>query len=350
MQDHNSSPNCTDYSMGFQASMYAATYIIIFIPGLLGNSIALWVLWHFVTKKKRAVIFMINLAAADLAHVLSLPLRMHYYLNHTWLFGNFLCQFCFYLKYLNMYAGICFLTCISIQRYLFLLHPFRAQNWKCRYDVAISTAVWAVVGAACLLLPVLRSSSLTNNTNTCFADLGVRQLNQGASIALVAVAELSGFLVPLAIILCCTWKIRQSLQASDTPLQRTNEKQRAWRMILGCAAVFFVCFTPYHVNFPVFMMVKQDVITDCSTRHHILCFHAVSLCLASLNCCLDPILYYFTTSEFQERLFQSAGGNIWRSFINRILNRGRIRATRVGEEEERNTTVLRTYFWTFQRH
>ncbi|XP_061454418.1 putative P2Y purinoceptor 10 [Rhineura floridana] len=350
MQDNNSSERCTDPPMGFQASLYAATYVIIFVPGLLGNSIALWVLCRFINKKSKAVIFMMNLAAADLTHIVSLPLRMYYYINHSWPFGGFLCQLCFYLKYLNMYASICFLTCISIQRYLFLLHPFKTKDWKCRYDVAISAAIWTVVGAACLPLPILRSPSLSNDTNTCFADLGVRQLTMGASITLVIVAEFCGFVAPLMIIIYCTWKMRQSLQESHTPLQHTNEKQKAWHMILGCAAVFFICFTPYHVNFPIFMMVKQDIITDCSVRRRALYFHPISLCLASLNCFLDPVLYYFMTSEFRERL-KCRHATILSCLTD--LDSSSTRTSSAGGESEgnnRNKNVLMAYFWTLRPH
>lgn len=53
---------------------------------------------------------MINLAFADLAHILSLPLRIYYYFTHSWPFGRGVCLFCFYLKYLNMYAAIVFLV------------------------------------------------------------------------------------------------------------------------------------------------------------------------------------------------------------------------------------------------
>ncbi|NXD11921.1 GP174 protein, partial [Nothocercus nigrocapillus] len=304
MESNASTGNCTHPQMSFQSTLYATTYTIIFVPGLLANSAALWVLCRFISKKSKAVIFMINLAMADLAHVLSLPLRIYYYINHTWPFGRFLCQLCFYLKYLNMYASICFLTCISIQRYLFLLHPFRAKGWKRRYDAAISAAVWLFVGAACLPLPIVRTPALANATNTCFSDLGVKQLTPGASIALVTVAELFGFVLPLAIIACCTWRMRRSLQDGRAQLQSGGEKQRAWRMLLMCAAVFFVCFTPYHINFPLFMMVIENIIKDCAVHRSALRFHPVSLCLASLNCCLDPVLYYFSTSEFQDELLR----------------------------------------------
>uniref|UniRef100_A0A8C6ZWW3 Putative P2Y purinoceptor 10 n=1 Tax=Nothoprocta perdicaria TaxID=30464 RepID=A0A8C6ZWW3_NOTPE len=298
-----SNRTCPDPVITFKYSLYATTYTIIFIPGLLANSAALWVLCRFISKKSKAVIFMINLAMADLAHVLSLPLRIYYYINHTWPFGRFLCLLCFYLKYLNMYASICFLTCISIQRFLFLYHPFRAKGWKRRYDAAISAAVWLLVGAACSPFPIMRSYGLANSTSTCFADLEVRQIDSKvATVLMTATAELFGFVGPLVIILFCTWKTKISLRDFQIPSQNSVERQKALRMVSMCAVVFFVCFAPYHINFFFYMMVKENVITDCFLRSITLYTQPFCLCLASLDCCLDPILYFFMNSEFQDQI------------------------------------------------
>lgn len=299
LQNNTSPDNCTGPGVDFQHSLYAVSYTIVFIPGLLTNSVALWILCRFISKQNKTVIFMINLAVADFAHVLSLPLRIYYYINNCWPFGDFLCQFCFYIKYLNMYASICFLTCISVQRYFFLLHPFRAKNWKRRYDVAICIAVWIIVGVGCLPFPLMRGSK----TGHCFTELGIKKIgNKAASLVMVIVAECVGFLVPLIMIVYCTWKTKASLQDYQMPLQNVVEKQKALRMVAMCAVVFFVCFTPYHIVFFFFMMVKEMIITDCGTVKSILYIHPFCLSLASLNCCLDPVLYFFTTSEFQDQI------------------------------------------------
>ncbi|XP_021261593.1 putative P2Y purinoceptor 10 isoform X1 [Numida meleagris] len=295
--------NCSDPNVTYKSTLYAATYTIIFIPGLLANSAALWVLCRFISKKNKAIIFMINLAVADLAHVLSLPLRIYYYINRTWPFGKFLCLLCFYLKYLNMYASICFLTCISIQRYVFLYQPFKAKDWKRRYDIAISAAVWLFVGAACSPFPIMRSFRLQDNSKTCFADLEVRQIeSKVATVAMTATAELFGFIGPLIVIVFCTWKTKISLRGFQIPLQNNNERRKASRMVSTCAIVFFVCFAPYHINFFFYMMVKENVITDCLLRRITLHTQPFCLTLASLDCCLDPILYFFMTSEFQDQI------------------------------------------------
>ncbi|MEE6496496.1 hypothetical protein FKM82_002388 [Ascaphus truei] len=300
MQVDNSS-SCSNGS-NFQYSLYSTTYILIFIPGLLANSSALWVLCIFINKKNKGIIFMINLALADLAHVLSLPLRIYYYLNCTWPFKTFLCLLCFYLKYLNMYASIMFLTLISVQRCVFIMNPFKAKGWKRRYDVAISIVVWIVVGAACLPFPLLRSSGLNNKNATCFADLGRTKMKVANMVSMVTVAELSGFVIPVIIIVYCTWKTRKQLKTEALNCQNMNEKCKALWMVIMCATVFFICFAPYHINFFFYMMVTSDIIKNDTVHRIATTFHPYSLCLASINCCLDPILYYFMASEFKREI------------------------------------------------
>uniref|UniRef100_A0A8C5TIS2 Putative P2Y purinoceptor 10 n=1 Tax=Malurus cyaneus samueli TaxID=2593467 RepID=A0A8C5TIS2_9PASS len=295
----NPNQSCSSYNITFKSSFYATTYTLIFIPGLLANSAALWVLCRFVSRKSKAVIFMINLAMADLAHVLSLPLRIYYYINHSWPFGNALCLLCFYLKYLNMYASICFLCCISIQRYLFLLHPFKAKGWKRRYDVAISALVWLLVGAACVPFPLMRSHGLAANNTKCFADLQVKPISSKA--ATVLMTGLLGFVGPLIIILFCTWKTRDSIRGFHVPQESGGERSKALRMVSMCAIVFCVCFAPYHINFFFYMLVKEEVITDCFLSTITLYTQPFCLSLASFDCCLDPIIYFFMTSEFQDQ-------------------------------------------------
>ncbi|NWT03985.1 GP174 protein, partial [Mionectes macconnelli] len=298
-----SNQSCASDNITFKSTLYATTYTLIFIPGLLANSAALWVLCRFISRKSKAIIFMINLAVADLAHVLSLPLRIYYYINHTWPFGSFLCLLCFYLKYLNMYASICFLTCISIQRYLFLYQPFKAKGWKRRYDVAISAAVWLFVGVACLPFPIMRSYDVAKHNHTCFADLPVQQIKSSvAAVLMTGMAELLGFVGPLVIILFCTWKTRKSLRGFHIPQEKGGERCKAQRMVSMCAVVFCVCFAPYHVNFFFYMLVKEKVITDCFLSTITLYTQPFCLSLASLDCCLDPIIYFFMTSEFQDQI------------------------------------------------
>ncbi|KAM5125171.1 putative G-protein coupled receptor 174 [Mantella aurantiaca] len=281
--------------------LYAVTFAVILVPGLIGNVLALWVFYSYVKETKRAVIFMINLAVADLLQVLSLPLRIFYYLNRSWPFGRFTCMFCFYLKYVNMYASIVFLVCISVRRFLYLIYPFRFRDGKRASDVYVSVAGWVVVCVSCLPFPLLR---IGNNTaeNVCFADLPLLDIGVANSALAVTFAELFGFVTPLAVVAYCSWRTVMSLREPHAASHDLGEKKKALKMILTCAVVFLVCFAPYHLTFPLDFLAKANKIESCRYKRVILTLHPLALCLASLNCCLDPVIYYFTTDEFKRRL------------------------------------------------
>uniref|UniRef100_A0A3Q3WTD1 G-protein coupled receptors family 1 profile domain-containing protein n=1 Tax=Mola mola TaxID=94237 RepID=A0A3Q3WTD1_MOLML len=297
-EESNSSLQCGHNMTSWEQqmdTMYTYFYLLLFLPGLLLNTTALWVLCRYISKKTKAVIFMINLALADLAHILSLPLRIYYYFTHTWPFGRGICLFCFYLKYLNMYAAIVFLVCISMQRCVFLLKPFFARRWRRRYDLLISITVWLLVGMACSPFILMRSSNTTNTgIVSCFKDLPMRHLPFSLAVTTMVLAELLGFLIPLA---CIISSYSQTDRYSEK--QTNTEKRRALLMVLGCSGLFLLCFTPYHINFLLYLMVSQDIVSNCATRVAVRQFHPVSLCLASLSCCLNPVLYYFLTAEFR---------------------------------------------------
>lgn len=269
---------------------------------------------------------------------------------------------------------LCLQVCISVQRCFFLLDPFSARKWRRRYDLLISIIVWVVVGLACSPFILMRSSSSSSSpgfgtqtvykmsysldaTSTqhplgftklstpplttspgniskegCFKDLPMRSLPTSVAVTMMALAELFGFLIPLACITYSSIRIARSLNERQTQdhqnssslnssarsrlqsvtsncqtdkyqeRQTNKEKRRALRMVLSCSALFLFCFAPYHLNFLLYLMVSQGIVSHCATSLAVRQFHPVSLCLASLSCCLNPLLYYFLTAEFRLHL------------------------------------------------
>nr|XP_046152228.1 probable G-protein coupled receptor 174 [Oncorhynchus gorbuscha] len=329
----------------YQHHVYAVVYSVILAPGLLGNVLALWVFQAYVRETKRGVVFMMNLAVADLMQVLSLPLRIYYYLNHTWPFGQPLCMLCFYLKYVNMYASIFFLVCVSVRRCELIMHPLRYRSNRRRGDMCVCAAGWLLVCLGCLPFPLLRNTSLTPDLYThtapydltpnpyasspssydpastssptptpgptslvavCFAELPMREVSPAAGWALMVGAELVGFILPLILVLTCACLSAGSLrvhrgEGEGGGVKDHGEKKRALRMVLSCAGVFLLCFSPYHVTMPLDFLAKADALGSCEVREMVLRCHPVTLCLASLNSGLDPLMYYFTTDEFRRR-------------------------------------------------
>lgn len=251
-----------------------------------------------------------------------------------------------------------------MQRCVFLLNPFYARRWRRRYEILISVTVWVFVSLGCSPFILMRSSSnnghntslLMDATSTphtlsythpygpsltpkpthagggCFKDLPMRRLSVSLAVTMMALAELVGFVIPLACIsyssIRITWSLHQG-QAQDqqtsnalnsaarsrlqsvssngqlekcSEKQANAEKQRALLMVLSCFILFLVCFVPYHLNFLLYLMVSQGIVSHCATEMTVRKFHPVSLCLANLSCCLNPLLYYFLTAEFRQHL------------------------------------------------
>ncbi|XP_005157230.1 probable G-protein coupled receptor 174 [Danio rerio] len=297
----NVSDTCSNSTsiQDYQHQIYAVFYTLILIPGLIGNVLALWIFYAYVKETKKAVIFMINLAIADLLQVLSLPLRVYYYLNNSWPFGKAACMICFYLKYVNMYASIYFLACISLRRCRLIFKPLSCDIMKGQ-DRRWCFVGWFVVCVGCLPFPLLRQSE--RNPQCCFAELPMMQLKKELGVSLLAVAEMTGFLLPLAIVITCTWLTTASLREKTCLLHDTGEKHKALKMVLSCACVFMICFVPYHITFPLDFLTKSNFNMSATFKNAVLHVHPITLCLASLNCCLDPVMYYFTTDEFKRRL------------------------------------------------
>ncbi|KAF3693639.1 putative G-protein coupled receptor 174 [Channa argus] len=304
---NQSCPNSGDIQK-YQHHVYAVLYSVILAPGLLGNVLALWVFRVYIRETKKAVLFMMNLAVADLLQVLSLPLRIYYYLNDTWPFGRSLCMFCFYLKYVNMYASIYFLVCVSVRRCELILRPLRYNSPRRKGDLFVCVLGWLFVCLACLPFPLLRnatpsSSNFTSEEEVCFSELPMRHVSPPTAFALLVIAELVGFVIPLTLVLACAILTAGSLrQLGAGAITDRGEKRRALKMVLSCAVVFLVCFVPYHITMPLDFLAKANTLSSCGFRDLILRCHPVTLCLASLNCSLDPLMYYFTTHEFWRRL------------------------------------------------
>lgn len=53
----------------YQHQVYAVVYGVILAPGLVCNVLALWVFRVYIRETKKAVVFMMNLAVADLLQV-----------------------------------------------------------------------------------------------------------------------------------------------------------------------------------------------------------------------------------------------------------------------------------------
>ncbi|XP_019404477.1 PREDICTED: lysophosphatidic acid receptor 5 [Crocodylus porosus] len=290
---------CKDYSANHR--LHLVGYSLIFVAGMILNVAALWIFLRYLRLKSVVSIYMFNLAISDLLFTLSLPLRLYYYSNQRWLFGNFLCQVSGSLFQINMYGSCLFLTCINLDRYVAIVHPLRWHHLR-RPKVArlLCLVVWVLIlmGSVPVAGVHKSSSCLTRNqtTDLCFESFSNDQWKNGI-FPLVVLAEVLGFLLPLMTVIYCSFRIFLKLcRVSQTNSLR---QQKTIRLLVVNLIIFVICFVPYNTTLAVYGLMKANVIqAELSTQTSVRQVLIVTVLLASVNCVLDPLIYYFSTEGF----------------------------------------------------
>ncbi|XP_060930009.1 lysophosphatidic acid receptor 6-like [Limanda limanda] len=289
--------NCSLNSAEYQYSFFPVIYILALVVGLPGNLAALFVFTFKITPRTAFSVFISNLALADILILCTLPFRIHYHLNKDdWVFGDVACRITGVLFYSNTYMSICLMTCICVDRYMATVHPHAYQRqqrpWR---SIAVCVALWCVAGVMMLvfvLLGPLKANDNQSVKHTCFENLSKHEWKMRAGVYnLLGLILFS--LLPIVIILVC-----YPLAVRRISMIRTKTAQRSVRVIHTILAITLLCFLPSQLVYLLYILVRRDVIkTSCSAAKHIYDARRVTMALVTLNTCLDPVLYYVTTSH-----------------------------------------------------
>lgn len=159
---------CVDH--GALQSLLAVFYSVIFILGLVGNLVALWVFFCIHSKKNSVRVFLINVAFADLLLVVCLPFRILYHIQgNVWNLGPTLCKVVGNLFYMNMYISVTLLGLISVDRYQKIHRGHRGVQHRLqstRWSTALCAVIWIVAFALTLVLLMSKNHSQMNRLVT----------------------------------------------------------------------------------------------------------------------------------------------------------------------------------------
>lgn len=280
-------------------------YTVVFFISLLGNCLVLLIICQRHQKLNATSVYLMNLAVSDALFTLALPGRITYYIREfDWPFGEALCRITAVLFYSNTYAGIAFMTCISLDRYLAMVHPHRAQGLrKVQMARRVSCLVWAIVLLETFPLLFRQMVKESQGHNTCMEYFNLHSSPFLPHLLLVACAI--GFCFPLGLILFCYTRI--SLKLSRTArlnpvMDRSGRGVRTKSIILVILGTFMVCFSPYHITIIQFMVRTLLAEPTCEDQKRFKMALQVTVSLMNLNCCLDPLIYFFAIKTYKRRV------------------------------------------------
>lgn len=284
-------PGCA-LQADFQYSLFTAIYLVVFVLGLLENGVALYALTCHAIAAPRAQVYLLNLALVDVLFVCVLPFKIHYHLHRNrWVFGDMACRLTGSVYFLNIYLSIAFFTCICLDRYVAVLHPFAYGRVKRGHYAAVAGALW--LAAVTVATPLVLGGPLhttRGNATLCFESFGAASW-RGRLLPYNVCALVFGFAVPFAVILVSYPLIARRI--SRIPCSSAR-KRKAVGTIYLILLICTTCFLPFHLTHLLHFLMRAGIIRDCLFAGSIYQLHGVTLALVSLNCCLNPVLYYFT--------------------------------------------------------
>ncbi|KAJ8786102.1 hypothetical protein J1605_006536 [Eschrichtius robustus] len=183
--------------------MIPTLYSIIFVVGIFGNSLVVIVIYFYMKLKTVASVFLLNLALADLCFLLTLPLWAVYTaMEYHWPFGNYLCKIASASVSFNLYASVFLLTCLSIDRYLAIVHPMKSRLRRTMLVAKVTCIIiWLLAGLASLPTIIHRNVFFIENINITVCAFHYESQNSTLPVGLGLTKNILGFLFPFLIIL-----------------------------------------------------------------------------------------------------------------------------------------------------
>ncbi|XP_062279154.1 free fatty acid receptor 2-like [Scomber scombrus] len=272
-----------------RSEVILSVYIITFLIGLPANLLALYAFSVKIRSKPLPTdILLLNLVVSDLLFLTSLPLKMHEAASDMmWNLPNFLCSITSFTFFSAIYASSLLLMAVSVFRYIGIAFPITyRQLQKPSHAILICAIIWFISTAHCSIAFFIQHhpSLSNNNTTACYENFTEEQLKILLPVRLEVFIVIC--LIPLLICIYCY--LQCILILYSRPRISPMKKQKAIGMALGTLAVFLICVLPYNLSHLLGFFQGYSP----KWRYY-------TLLLCTFNTCIDPIIFYFSSSAFR---------------------------------------------------
>lgn len=288
--------------LDYHLELLPTFYAFIFIFGFIGNSLVISVLCLQGDMKTVASIYILNLAIADLLFLLTLPFWATYYaFGLNWMFGAVMCKISSSLLTLNIFASIFFISCMSVDRYLAIVYPFRSQRRTLTQAMYVAFIIWVLAIMSTLPTFYFRNTYYIKDldVHACIMEFPMEEYSSWrAGMALLKITL--GFCFPITVILTCYFMIGLHLKKTKGSILNKKTRDRVLRIVTAIVICFLICWLPFHVLTFLDVLTRMKIINDCRIVSFVEAAMPLSICLGFTNSCINPLLYCFVGNQFRE--------------------------------------------------
>ncbi|NXV25094.1 SSF1 protein, partial [Cepphus grylle] len=270
-----------------------------FPAALVGNGIAVY---RFLARERSwhsGIVYSFHLAVSGMLYSLCLPfLAAYYYPPKHWRYGPALCKLERFFFNCNLYGGIFFVTCISLNRYLGIVHPLRVHGrLRPRHAKVLSAFIWVLAGA--FSAPTLFFAELqeAEGATECLGSAVPQRLREFYPYSLVLAALGCG--LPFLLTTSCYAAIIRTVFRN--PHLSQPEKRKVGILVGVGVALYAFSYLPYHIfrNLNLRRRLLPPGTEDCAVSRTIHTTAQVCKILINLNICLHPLLYAALADSMQ---------------------------------------------------
>ena len=301
----------------------AVVMILIMSGAVFGNLLVILAVIKFERLRAITNYFIVSLAFADLlVAILVMPFNASIEISGKWIFGRVMCDIYNSNDVLFSTASILHICCISMDRYIAIIHPLQYESKMTGFRVAIMLSVTWVSSILISYIPIHSQLYTTEDTLNIMEEQPSDCLFVVNRIYAVVSSSVS-FWIPCTIMVFVYIKIfiearKQELQIKSTgyytsghhssynhclpvtndPTERRNERKRMKRehkaaktlgIIMGA---FVMCFLPFFSWYLI-----TTLCGDSCPYPPIL--GSVLFWLGYLNSCLNPVIYAYFNRDFR---------------------------------------------------
>ncbi|XP_062969571.1 C-C chemokine receptor type 8 [Cynocephalus volans] len=296
--------------------LLAIFYCLLFVFGLLGNSLVILVL--VACKKLRSItdIYLLNLALSDLLFVFSFPFLTHYQLDQ-WVFGVVMCKVVSGFYYIGFFSSMFFITLMSVDRYLAIVHAVYAIKVRtARMGTALSLAVWLTAIMATSPLLVFYQVASEDGVLQCYSSYNQQTLKW--KIFTHFEMNILGLLIPFTILLFCYISILHQLKSCQN-----HNKTKAVKLVLIVVIASLLFWVPFNTVLFLASLHNMHILDGCVVSQRLNYATHVTETISFTHCCVNPVIYAFMGEKFKKHLselFQKSYSHIF-AYMGRQMPR-----------------------------